>query len=894
VLGSNAWTRKEATNSVVLGAGSLADRANTVSVGADNDWTDAAGVVHTAIDRQITNVAAGTESTDAVNKSQLDAVAGSLADANDYFAAEGAGDGSDVAIVGGGRSIAAGANAKATGGWASAFGTGAEATGGYSTALGGGAYAYGYESTAVGFFSEARGDYSAAFGSALAFGQGTTALGTWAFAGGDFDWTGEGGRPGNIVEIVNGTAVGFSSVAAANGATSLGAEAEARNIDSVALGNGASAQADNSVALGTASVADRANTVSVGAAGAERQITNVAAGTEATDAVNLAQLQAAQADATSHYYSVNDNGVAGGNYANDGAIGINSLAAGVNAAAIGDDSTAVGSSSVAVGKQSATFGYQSNALGDQSMALGGQSFAMSIGSTAAGYGASAVGTYSFAGGYGASAAADKDVAIGYNATTDWGGWNVAIGGNSYSLGGGVGIGYNARANGANSVSIGFNSKTTGAYGIAVGWNTTAFLGALAIGNGSQATGTQATAVQASASGWQSTAMGYTANASTPYSVALGAGSAASGQGAVAIGGSSIDTHLAAGASGWHSVSIGAGSASSGSYATALGAHGKAGKHTDSTTNADYTTSVGGEAWATEDNATAVGFNSYAQAVNATTLGNSAWTTKAATNSVALGTGSLADRANTVSVGASAQWTEGPSGIVHAAIDRQITNVAAGTEATDAVNKAQLDAVAGVVDAVAATAVSYDDDTKGKVTFAGAEGTVLTNVAAGELSVASTDAVNGSQLFETNSRVGTLETQIGDVAGVVANAVTYDDDTHAGLSLGGASGTALHNLAAGTGAMDAVNFGQLDAVAAIFGGGAMFDATGVFGAPKFMVQGGSYGNVGSAFAAIDGTLSGLVSRVNVLEQGAGSKWRRRANGHRQRPRGRRGQPCPGHW
>ena len=42
---------------------------------------------------------------------------------------------------------------------------------------------------------------------ALAFGQGTTALGTWAFAGGDFDWTGAGGRPGNIVEIVNGTAV---------------------------------------------------------------------------------------------------------------------------------------------------------------------------------------------------------------------------------------------------------------------------------------------------------------------------------------------------------------------------------------------------------------------------------------------------------------------------------------------------------------------------------------------------------------------------------------------------------------------------------------------------------------------------------------------------------------
>jgi autotransporter adhesin len=39
-------------------------------------------------------------------------------------------------------------------------------------------------------------------------------------------------------------------------------------------------------------VADRANTVSVGSAGNERQITNVAAGTQATDAVNVAQLEA--------------------------------------------------------------------------------------------------------------------------------------------------------------------------------------------------------------------------------------------------------------------------------------------------------------------------------------------------------------------------------------------------------------------------------------------------------------------------------------------------------------------------------------------------------------------------------------------------------------------------
>lgn len=57
----------------------------------------------------------------------------------------------------------------------------------------------------------------------------------------------------------------------------------------VAIGAGASAET-GSIALGSESVADRQNTVSVGNAGSERQITNVAAGIEGTDAVNVNQL----------------------------------------------------------------------------------------------------------------------------------------------------------------------------------------------------------------------------------------------------------------------------------------------------------------------------------------------------------------------------------------------------------------------------------------------------------------------------------------------------------------------------------------------------------------------------------------------------------------------------
>lgn len=102
----------------------------------------------------------------------------------------------------------------------------------------------------------------------------------------------QNGGAGNEYFAVNSTkaaasATGQDSVAAGPAATASGTQA-------VAIGDGANASAAGSVALGAGSVASRANTVSVGAAGAERQVTNVADGAEATDAVNVRQLQASQ------------------------------------------------------------------------------------------------------------------------------------------------------------------------------------------------------------------------------------------------------------------------------------------------------------------------------------------------------------------------------------------------------------------------------------------------------------------------------------------------------------------------------------------------------------------------------------------------------------------------
>jgi autotransporter adhesin len=100
-----------------------------------------------------------------------------------------------------------------------------------------------------------------------------------------------------------------------SGSTALGIEASATGVeDAVALGEhavvsaeggtavgqGATVAAAGSVALGQGSVADRAGTVSVGSAGNERQVTNVAAGTQATDAVNKGQLDRGVASANSY------------------------------------------------------------------------------------------------------------------------------------------------------------------------------------------------------------------------------------------------------------------------------------------------------------------------------------------------------------------------------------------------------------------------------------------------------------------------------------------------------------------------------------------------------------------------------------------------------------------
>ncbi len=197
------------------------------------------------------------------------------------------------------------------------------------------------------------------------------------------------------------------------------------------------------------------------------------------------------------------------------------------------------------------------------------------------------------------------------------------------------------------------------------------------------------------------------------------------------------------------------------------------------------------------------------------------------NGVALGAGSIAARAplaGYTAVGlAAAQNSAGEVSVGAPGAERQITNVAAGSATTDAVNVGQLAGVQAQIGTLASGAVQYDSAAQDRVTLAGAGGTTIANLAPGTLGATSTEAVNGSQLFATNTNVTNLTTNITNGA---IGAVQYADaatptvpnggvPTNDVALVGAAAGpVGLHNVAAGVvaaGSTDAVNGDQLATV-----------------------------------------------------------------------------------
>ena len=204
-------------------------------------------------------------------------------------------------------STAVGLSANATGTNATAYGNAAVANGDFATATGHASAANGDLATATGRGSTANGDNATATGqrsnangfNATAMGQGSTASGATASAFGqgstaNGDATTAIGQA-SIANATGATAIGQGTTASGASAFAGGIAATAKGASAVALGANASALAANSVAIGAGSLANAPNTVSFGSPGNERRLTNVAAGIDPTDAVNVSQLSSLSA-----------------------------------------------------------------------------------------------------------------------------------------------------------------------------------------------------------------------------------------------------------------------------------------------------------------------------------------------------------------------------------------------------------------------------------------------------------------------------------------------------------------------------------------------------------------------------------------------------------------------
>ena len=203
------------------------------------------------------------------------------------------------------NSTAIGANNDAAGSYGVAIGYANIATGRSTLSLGTNNQALGDVAIALGRQSYAVGDFSFAQGFiASAYGQDALALGRLSVAG----ETGSNPTASNIAIGDNARAVGGSALA-------LGSGASATKARSVALGAGSMAlrgSLSGTEAYTTNTLSSANGEVSVGAQGAERQITNVAGGQQDTDAVNVRQLRSVGSGVTKNATAL------GGSFGSDG------------------------------------------------------------------------------------------------------------------------------------------------------------------------------------------------------------------------------------------------------------------------------------------------------------------------------------------------------------------------------------------------------------------------------------------------------------------------------------------------------------------------------------------------------------------------------------------------
>ena len=400
------------------------------------------------------------------------------------------------------------------------------------------------------------------------------------------------------------------------------------------------------------------------------------------------------ASATSSFAAGYDNTINGANsfvYGhNNKATGANSIAGGENSEAKGYSSLAIGSSSQALKDYTFAIGSQARAAADNTVAIGNGAYANKDNALALGAVTSVDGKDSIALGSHVRSNADNNVAIGTAVTTnsnDSVGIGTAVNTNSNNS---IGIGNNVVNNLSNSIGIG--------NGVATDFNT------IGIGNGVE------TKVQ--------------------DTIAIGNGVISNGESSVAIGN-------AIHADGVGTVNVGTNVSAKGVSSIVVGR--------DTTVNGDDTTVVGANNGTVDADQSAIfgynnkmldnakeqlifGSNSQTKEQGATVLGSHAQATQV--DAFAIGNNTIADVQNGVAIGTNSvtELAVGTSNIKDNTTDIRFSNSTYAGSNPDSVVSFGTNGRAG-----AGGVTSYTRQ--------------LQNIAAGRVSSTSTDAINGSQLYD---------------------------------------------------------------------------------------------------------------------------------------------------
>ena len=399
--------------------------------------------------------------------------------------------------------------------------------------------------------------------------------------------------------------------------------------------------------------------------------------------------------------------------------------------------TAIGKSAAASGDSSIAIGQNTKATQEKAIAIGDASQATNIGATALGRSSEATGSSATALGSLASATGTTATAVGMQASAS-GSESLAIGNTASATSGrALAVGTNAKATGASSVAVGSGAGNSGPLGFASSINSL----------GSVVNSLKTINYATTAEGDYAVALGVYANAKNS-GVAVGQNALAA-TGGVAIGKGVLEdtgNNLAGG------VAIGQDSASTGAYSLAMGRHAFASGSTsmamgyEASANGNFAVAMGRNVTAT-GTSTAIGRHAVASngGLAIGSQENDASndrTTASAKGAVAIGKNTKATSEDAVAIGTNAQAT-------------RLNSVALGsgsTTATGATNQGS----------ATVNGITYN--------FAGATGNPnmqvsvgstgatrqIKNVAAGEVSATSTDAINGSQLYAVASAVKPLK------------------------------------------------------------------------------------------------------------------------------------------